>query len=79
MNTSVTVEYPQPGLTKGTDSCPPSEARPDSTKVDEDGKPLKVGDVVERSGGGGGQAVRLGRAATGSSNISIGHAVWQSD
>jgi hypothetical protein len=52
-----------------------SEARPDSTEVDEDGEPLKVGDVVERSGGGGGQAVRLGRAATGSSNISIGHAV----
>jgi hypothetical protein len=55
------------------------EARPDSTEVDEDGEALKVGDVVERRGGGGGQAVRLGRATTGSSDISIGHAVWQSD
>jgi hypothetical protein len=55
------------------------EARPDSTKVDEDGEALKVGDVVERRGGGGGQAVRLRRATTGSSDISIRHAVWQSD
>ncbi len=55
------------------------ETRPDSAEVDEDGEALKVGDVVKRCGGGGGQAVRLGRATTGSSDISIGHAVWQSD
>jgi hypothetical protein len=48
-------------------------------EIDEDGEPLKVGDVVERSGGGGGQAVRLGHATTGGSNISIRHAVCQSD
>jgi hypothetical protein len=55
------------------------EARPDRTEVDEDGEALEVGDVVKRRGGGGGQAVCLGRATTGSSDISIGHAVWQSD
>jgi hypothetical protein len=54
------------------------EARPDSAEVDEDGESLEVGDVVKRSGGGGGQAVRLGCATTRSSDISIGHAVWQS-
>jgi hypothetical protein len=46
----------------------------DSTQVNEDGKTLKVGDMMERCGGGGGQAVCRRRAPAGRSNFSIGHA-----
>jgi hypothetical protein len=55
------------------------QVRLNCTEIDEHGKPLKVGDMVERSGGGGRRAVRRRRAPAGSSNFSIRHADWNSD
>jgi hypothetical protein len=46
----------------------------DCTEIDENGKSLKIGDMVERGGGGGRRAVRRRRAPAGSSNFSIRHA-----
>ncbi len=49
-------------------------------QVDEDGKPLKLGDVVERCGGGRGRPRRRHRTPSrAAESISVTHAGWESD
>jgi hypothetical protein len=50
-----------------------------SSQINKNGEALKIGDMMERGGGGGRQAVRRSRAPAGRSNFSIGHADWNSD
>jgi hypothetical protein len=51
---------------------------PNRPQVDEDGKALEIGHMMQGSGSSSRQAVRLGGAAAGSSYFCIGHAGWKS-
>jgi hypothetical protein len=50
-----------------------------SAQINKNSEALEIGDMMERIGGGGRQAIRRRRAPAGSSNFSIRHAGWESD